>query len=364
MLETLKNKTKYGFSLFEVVVTMSIVAIFIAACSNVFTQKHKKRVSSPTHGRYECYRNAAGTVNYRLFNESVLADSGTVASGTCRFTPPKYASYVVINAVGAGGYGGTATGGSSGSYANMFLSTTDHILELTPGTAAANATVARGGATLVIDKGKAGTDNRTILNLSGGKSDSAASPSFRDCTFANVAYSCGYDPTCTIKESDKVIEVTYCTAHDGSGIYNPGNPLLRTVKIPFTGTSSDNFDDNCNSSISFPESKQIPSVLSTYSGEDLKELAKGLITYDYTKKKCTTPSTTDPHEVLTFFTINLGVEGNYEETRDDSPLNGYVNALNINEGIATRDTNGNFISTGDGGAKNQKGGHGSVLITW
>ena len=50
-----KNKIKYGFSMFEVCVTMAIVVIFIAACSNVFTTRHKARTETYNHGRYECY---------------------------------------------------------------------------------------------------------------------------------------------------------------------------------------------------------------------------------------------------------------------------------------------------------------------
>ena len=361
MLETLNNKNKYGFSLFEVVVTMSIVAIFIAACSNVFTQKHKKRVSSPTHGRYECYRDASGNVKYRLFNEGVLANEGTASDNKCKFTPPKYASYIIINAVGAGGFGGTATGGSSGSYANVFLSTTDHVLEITPGLAAADASVTKGGSTTVYDKGKSGTDAKLVLNLSGGKSDSASSTSFKDCTFANVAYDCGRSPVCTIKESDQVVEVTYCSAK-GSNILNPGDPSLRTVNIPFKNSATDDFEDGCNSH--FAESSSITSILDTYKGENIAELAKGIITYDYTKRKCKYPNTQIDAELITYFTINLSTEGNYSEYREESPFNGYVNALNISGGIATQDSSGNPISTGDGGGKNQKGGHGGVLVTW
>ena len=363
MLEALNNKNKYGFSLFEVVVTMSIVAIFIAACSNVFTQRHKKRVSSPTHGRYECYRDESENVKYRLFNEGVLANSGAATDGKCKFTPPKYASYIIINAVGAGGHGGPVTGGSSGSYANVFLSTTDHVLEITPGKAAANASVARGESTIVSDIGKSGTESpKIVLDLAGGKSNSAGSTSFRDCTFANLAYDCGRSPVCTIKESDQVVEVRYCSAQ-GSGILDPGDSSLRTVEIPFKNSATnDDFNDGCNSH--FPESKKITSILDTYSGTAIAELAKGIITYDYTKRKCTYSYTWDDAESITYFTINLSVDGNYSEYREASPFNGYVHALNISDGIATRDDSGNLISTGDGGGKNEKGGHGGVLVTW
>ena len=48
MKKTLNNK--FGFSLFEAVVVMGIVAIFVASATNVFTKKHKQVQEKTPHG--------------------------------------------------------------------------------------------------------------------------------------------------------------------------------------------------------------------------------------------------------------------------------------------------------------------------
>lgn len=377
MLERLKNKTKYGFSLFEVVVTMSIVAIFIAACSNVFTQRHKKRLTSPIHGRYECYRDAAGTVYERMFNNSVPIFSRAAVDGKCKFNPPNSASYIIINAVAGGGYGGSTYGGSAGTYTNLFLSSTDHVLEIIPGRAAATAATASGENTKIYDLGQSGTDSATlIIDLKGGKSDSSQTLSFRDCTFVHKEYECGVEPVCTIEETwqnpsgnvEGAVSVTFCSAK-GKDVIDPGDNVVRSVKIPFKTSlpeADKDFDDGCYPPKHYQSLNQkITSIWDTYN-TSAAELAQGVITYDYSKTKCPidSPSNLYDPNVITFFKINLSVDGNYTEFAEESQLNGYVNALQISGGIASLDSSNNRISTGDGGAKGQKGGHGSVLITW
>lgn len=383
MLDSLKNKNKYGFSLFEVVVTMGIIAIFIAACSNVFTQRHKKRITTPVHGRFECYRDASGKVHQRLFNETVLASEQTFGNGAnvrCTFRPPSHASYIMINAVGGGGRGGSQYGGSSGSYTSVFLSTTTHILEMNPGLAAQN-TSSRGGNTKIFDKGENGTSpDKTIVNLRGGKSDSGSNLTFKDCTIATQAFSCGVDPSCTIKEpegsSDGALEVTYCSYQSdqgNEGLVDAGDSAVKTVSIPYKTSLPDGdsqYDDLCSITPSFRAANQrIQSVLDAYGGSsaDLAAMSKGVVTYTYAKKQCKDPTTEADAVAITYFKINVSIDGNYTTEPDPSPLNGYVNSLNINDGIATTTGSGvnkRGVSTGDGGARNQAGGHGAVLVTW
>lgn len=57
-----KDKQFSGFSLLEASVTMLIVAVFVALCSNAFTKRHITYQESDGHGRYECYRNSSGIV--------------------------------------------------------------------------------------------------------------------------------------------------------------------------------------------------------------------------------------------------------------------------------------------------------------
>ena len=135
MIEKIR-KNKLAFSLFEVLVTAGIVAIFIAACSNVFTKRHVKQVAIPDHGRYECYfKKVSGTQKLysNVCNESgSCSETAEVEANGCEFNAPKSANYLSINAIGGGGAGSTAHGGTAGEYITAFLSNTRHPLALKP----------------------------------------------------------------------------------------------------------------------------------------------------------------------------------------------------------------------------------------
>lgn len=382
MLESLKIKNKYGFSLFEVVVTMSIVAIFIAACSNVFTQRHKKRVTIPVHGRFECYRDADGNVRERMFNENILASERMLGrDDRCTFRPPKQALYLIINAVAGGGYGGQKYGGSAGLYTSIFLSGTSHVIEIIPGLAAESAEEKRGGNTIIYDKGADGTsEDKVLVDLKGGKSDSTSNLSFKNCTIAMTAFPCGASPRCTIKEPENnkegYLEVSFCAYKSQQGtdsLYDPGDRALRTVNIPFITSlpnGDKNYDDLCAITPRFyNQNINIKSLLEIMGGSNanLEQLSNSVITYDYTKMQCTDPSTDADAATISYFKVNVSIEGNYTEYPEESDFNGYINSLNITDGIAETTGSGpnkRGISTGDGGGKNASGGHGAVLVTW
>lgn len=378
MLDSLKNKNKFGFSLFEVVVTMGIIAVFIAACSNVFTQRHKKRITTPNHGRYECYRSQDGGIVYeRQFNEGVEVIAQRNVAGRCRFKPPKQASYLIVTAIGGGGYGGPTNGGSAGAFTSTFLASTSHWLEMVPGRAAATAATERGENTQVYDRGTSGIDpERLIIDVKGGKSDSSNSLTFKNCNVATAKYNCGAESICTekvdIPGQEDSVEVTYCAGPSVGGTIDP--TLVKTVKIPFINSVANgdrDYDDGCNDTVSASwrsSNKNIRSLKDENAGLSAAEMAQGGVTYTYSKTRCTDSNRAEGAETITYFRLNLQVEGNYTSDPDYSELNGYINTLNIENGVAAGNgLTGNSLrrySTGDGGARNERGGNGAVLVIW
>ena len=97
-----KKNLKPGFSLFEACVVMLIVGIFVALCANAYSKRHITYQESDGHGRYECYKNAAGTLMQRYVENN---NPRNVTGTTCVFRPPRYAKYLLLNAIGGGSAG-------------------------------------------------------------------------------------------------------------------------------------------------------------------------------------------------------------------------------------------------------------------
>lgn len=406
MLNSLKNKNKLGFSLFEVVLTMSIIAIFVAACSNVFTQRHKKRILSPLHGHYECYRKDDGNVYERKFEGDVeVLSESLIENGACEYKPPIGASYIVIAAVAGGGYGGETFGGSAGRYTNIFISSSDHTLKIEPGLAA-EETDFRGGTTKVTDLGTVlEPDDNEIITLLGGMSDSSNRIAFKECMVAYTRFGCGVAPACEINESwtnssgeeEGAVIVSYCVKD--SDFAQMEDPSVRNITIPFKTTIDetldipagvDGFYDKCRGVVGSYSANLANrdtrveawgnggnikgtnnTLFSIYSKmgspatpEDRALLANGLVSYDYTKLMCKSKGDFLGAEYTTLFRINLRLDGNYTEDIEESNMDGYLNSLNLKGGIFTKDEFGRRESSGQGGAKNAKGGNGSLLILW
>ncbi len=339
-----KIKTKSAFSLFEVVVTMAIVAIFVAACSNIFTQKHKTRISLPAHGRFACYYDDSGNLKQEMYSENVEIESRTV-SDKCSFSPPRTASYLIIAAVGGGGYGGSIYGGSAGSYTTVFLSSTTHQLNLYPGKAAQSVATLRGEPTRIDDLGETGNDPaKTIINLEGGRSDSSSNLLFKDCVISYSEFSCRLEAACHTDENSRVVSVSYCSENDPTFTKTE---VEKAIEVPFDDSVSRTDEDGV----------AIPSIRSIYSSMTPAQIAEGSLSYTYSRM-IDVPGYADPQEQI-YFTFAVDVEGNYTPDEEISPINGYINALGIETGIGALS-----VSPGNGGAKNKKGGTGAVLIVW
>lgn len=101
-----------GFTLIEIMIALLLATIFLAAATPIITRKHATPSEKTLHGQYECYYDDNGILSERMFSNGNAAATYTGPAlgpgGTCRFVPPKKASYFVIQAVGGGGGGGMA----------------------------------------------------------------------------------------------------------------------------------------------------------------------------------------------------------------------------------------------------------------
>lgn len=323
--EKISKKNKFGFSLFEVVVTMAIVSIFIAACTNVFTQKYKKKVALPAHGRFECYYDSTGLLTERLVSENVVVSETHPAEGYCYFEPLKSASYFVVNAVGGGGAGGTTYGGSAGEYSSIFLTTTTHRLKIYPGVAAKydatnNTYDARGGDTFITDTD---SNNREVIRMRGGRSSSGNKIDLKTCNVSYRGYSCRLEPYCTIDNDNSRAWVGYCNSNG-------------------TSTSAES-----------KESVSYSSIISKYSGASYADLSKGTLTYSKTASN----GYMEANKVV--YTISVTISGNFTPNAQPSDFNFYLQALDLDGGVAAL-----MPLPGAGGAIKNNGGGGAVVIAW
>ncbi len=329
LFERISKKNKYGFSLFEVVVTMSIIAIFIAAASNVFTQKYKRKVALPAHGRFECYYDNTGTLTQRYMSENVVVNDFHPGTEYCTFEPKKAAAYLVINAVGGGGAGGVNYGGSAGEYQSVFLTTTTHNLKVYPGKGAeynpdTNLVLADyGGDTYITDDD---SNNREVIRMKGGRSQSGDQLLVDACRFAYSKYTCRREPFCRIYTDTKQIEANYCSC-DGDSLSCEGKETL-----------------------------SFSTVLSSYNSMDKAELTEMILTYS---KTYDTGQYLAPRGIT--YTLAIEVSGNFTGVQQTSKFQEYIDALDLaeEEGVGSMDP-----TAGSGGGRQQSGGHGAVVIAW
>jgi len=345
IFDKFKTKNKYGFSLFEVVVTMAIISIFIAAASNVFTQKFKRKVALPAHGRFECYYDNDGQLTQRLISEDVVVqdfhptttelqtndDGDEVEVVTpltyCTFEPKKAASYLIINAVAGGGAGGTNYGGSSGVYKSVFLTTTTHTLHVFPGR---GATYNAGDGTVSGEFGEqtfmtdVDSGNRDVLRIDGGRSNSGDRLMVKYCSIAYAKYACRREPFCRIDNLGRNLTVGYCSG-DGDSISYERDDLI-------------SFD----------------TAFYEYRYNSNAELTNMILSYS---RLIDTNEYLAPKEAM--YTLGIQVEGNFLGTRQESDFMYYLDSLELTDGIATMDPN-----PGSGGAIRSDGGNGAVIIAW
>lgn len=329
MYDFITKKNKLGFSLFEVVVTMSIVAIFIAACSNVFTKRYKKRVALSQHGRLECYYDNDGNLTQRLFSEKVLVGGEEKITGKtyCEFTPSNASAYLIINTVGGGGSGGDEFGGSAGVYSSTFLTTTNHQLRLYPGKGATVGT-SQGGASVVRDHD---SGDRIVVNNAGGRSNSGSNYYLQDCSVSYAAYACAQEPACTLNNDTKNARISYCKS-DGSAA---------------------NHENEGEETLSY--SALVDYAINKSSVGSISDLSNVMLNYS---KDVTETEGENTYKVR-YYSLAFKLDGNFTAEQEKSDIENYIKGLGIESGVATLSPKAGF-----GGAKNQSGGNGAILVVW
>ena len=91
-----KNKTKFGFSLAEALVSMLVLSMFFLATSKIITTRPKAEVITYKHGYFECYMQG-GQLMQKLSEEN--ANTSPKNAGTaCTYIPPKGISFLIIHA--------------------------------------------------------------------------------------------------------------------------------------------------------------------------------------------------------------------------------------------------------------------------
>lgn len=287
MVINMINKTKYGFSLMEACVVMLIASIFIVVMANVIPRKVSVKSMAEAHGRFECYYNASNVLYQEEFNSGASSYGAPVAASThgggtavvpgtsgsrpyCRFVPNKYAKYYIINAVGAGGKGGSSVGGNAGKFQSVFSPAFTGSYLLFPGnyTATSNKSLSN---TYVVKEGS----SKQLLSAAGGSDGGSILTStlddINDCLFTKTSkverYDCGRTPTCMFKNGK--IYVKHCVNQE--------------VTYQSTFKLNDANSTNCVTTASWGGIRgRLVSSSGGYSSSKLKSVMGlyGIITYD------------------------------------------------------------------------------------
>lgn len=308
MINIDKNN-KLAFSLFETLVVMGIVAVFVAASANVFTKKRTRIAEKTPHGRFECYYSGS-TLRQQYFVENISKPIETVS--VCKFKPIKNAPYYIVNLVGGGGAGASSSsgnGGGAGEYRSFFVTHIEKELQVTPGKGSTNSSTA-GGESIVNSVETTGT--KTIASVNGGtygfNKSTMNGDSVTSCDILEAKYVCSREPVCHAYKD--YVQVSYCKEDDLAG--ENETTAFVTENLQF---------NNINSS-------------TVLSGD----------TVTYTKSG-------------TIYKFALTVKANMSKGEDVSEFNTYLKAIGVNSGIIS-------ASPGNGGAQGQSGKHGGAVIIW
>ncbi|MBS5801541.1 MAG: hypothetical protein KIC80_00810 [Brachyspira sp.] len=307
MINIDKNN-KLAFSLFETLVVMGIVAIFVTACANVFTKKRNRVTEKTPHGRFECYY-SGGSLKQQYFVENIPRSLDTVSK--CKFKPIKNAPYYVINLVGGGGAGSASSsghGGGAGEYKSFFVTSIEKELEVIPGRGAAVG----GSATESIVNSIESTGTKTIASVRGGtygfdKSTMDGS-NVSDCSIIDAKYACARQPVCNAYT--EYVQISYCKEDDMAGT---NDDAYVTEQLKYIDINSQTV------------------------------LNGSMVTYEEPDDKT--------------FKFALTIQSNMTDGADVSQFNTYLKAIGIENGIIT-------AAPGNGGAKGQPGNDGGAVIIW
>lgn len=350
-LKSGKFYNKYsGFSLFEACVVMLVVSIFLAVSATVIPHKPKPKTEADGHGRFECYYNS-GKLYQQMFQGA--SASGLQEVTKCRFNPPNYAKYVVVNAVGGGGGGSGSNGGEPGRFYSSFHSATRAALVTTPGIGGAAGV--DGGDTKVYYENEESATDTPLVVATGGKSNRE----WKDLTVEDIEQcgitsgtstedtniACGSIPRCEIV-GDK-IRVDYCFT---STLYKHKyldlqDDIVQRQTAEFLKLPVYNRADK---TITYYDQGLIDEYgvdLTLYLGDDQTEEFKSMIRESLTAYY---PS---------LFTMVLKFNLHSSTSATNSTMTNYLQGMGITTGIGA-------ANHGQGGATGGAGTSGAVIITW
>lgn len=341
------NKRKFAYTLMEACVVMLVVSIIVAVMANVIPRKISPKTQSDVHGRYECYFDG-DTLYQQTFIKGKSSTRSAVAS--CTFTPPDYVKFLIINAVG----GAAPSGGSAGSFASTFYTTSNVKYKVELGAAGTGSN--NGGdtnvlactntectATQEVIKAKGGEYSANILNtnINDVKSCMAqAGPQILSSSVLSANYICDKSPICEI-EGDN-IKVSYCRT----------NEIYKTDYIPYKKYTSSTYkseqqnmnDTNFIANSPYSTWNSATGVLTYYDASLWDEY--GIVpSNDWNPVESTTmPS-------LYKLILNLKVNSN----TTTSAMENYIKMLQIGSGIS---------SVNPGSIKSGTSKPGAVVILW
>lgn len=303
----------------EAAITMFMVAVFTAAASNIFTQKHQKVAHTTSHGSFECYYNAEGQICQRMAQEGIY-QSPSCGLAECTFKPLKASEYYVVNAIGGGGGGNTAgLGGTSGEYRTFFIPSISKELKIVPGLGGLSGSTPSSGQDTIITN----TDGESLLIAFGGKAGYQNVDSYKYTIEATDIYACSlyFDNGSTALE--------YCATNN---------------RVPYCQVNTSSiYVEYCysNTSQSFP-------TTTSY------------LKFDLDKQLYYQSSTMSSRGVKAYLYVKDAVKNfNNSQNADTSKLDEYLDAAELNDANVWRMGIG-----GKGGHGAENGTPGAVLIVW
>ena len=365
---------KNGFSLFEAALVMLIAAIFIAVMASVFPHKPKPKAQAEAHGRFECYYKNNTLTQRTVIDGSTGAETTVTTTDTsgnkyCEFTPNKFIKYIIIDAVGGGSGGSTASslsqmGGSAGVFSSSFFASPLQKYRLYPGLGGAkdvNTTASNGGETIVTGYDDSKNEYVEIMKLPGGTFGGSLAGKTTDdiagCRMIKVTpldyYNCGSSPTCSIENG--YLKVSFCRRKD----------LYRTMMIPFKPTTSNasdikfavgatTKDDGCT--------EPVEGTTNRFNYHDVSMWRdwKNSTLFNYgNPAPCPTDTNLNDPVKTSLYTMEIVMKTSptISDAGEDSDLTTFMKAMNYSGGIGDQ-------KPGNGGAKNNDGKAGGVVILW
>ena len=334
--------------MFEACVVMLVVSIFFAVAATVIPKRNKPKAEAEGHGRFECYYKG-GQLYQQMYQGSSSAGAEPVSE--CRFNPPVYAKYIVVNAVGGGAGGSGGNGGEPGGFYSSFHTSARAAFVMVPGKGGGSGVDGtstsvyyeddRNGDPIVAAEG--GKSNRELKDAKVSDIKQCAITEGTSSQYTDIA--CGSIPLCDI--INDTIEVHYCFS---ASVY----------KSKLIDLQQDIIQRPSDAWLKPPVLNESDATITYYDQGLLDEynldLAAFLEVYRGTEYfQPILQSLEESYPIL--FTMVLTFDLHRSNTVTPSLLMNYLEGMGITDGMAE-------YNPGQGGAPGGAGNDGAVLITW